>query len=838
MSEQSFVNLTNGGPVRVHVRDGEIIRVRPLVYGENDAASWTIDARDRKFTPLRKACVASYTLSERGRVYSEKRIKYPYKRVDFDPDGERHPENRGKSAYVRIGWDEALDIVASEMKRIRTAHGAEAVMSRCSSHHNWGNVGYRTGAWARFFSLIGFTDIFDNPDSWEGWHWGATHVYGFYWRLGLPEQYGLLEDALKHTELVVHWGNDPDSTHGVYGGQDSNVWRLWLKDLGVKQVFIDPFCNYTAVIFGDKWIAPRPGTDAAMAEAIAYVWLSEGTYDKDYVATHTIGFEEFKKHIMGEADGVPRTPGWASEICGVPARTITALAREWGAKRTMLAAGARGGESGACRQAYATEWARLMVLLQAMQGLGKPGVGIWGTAMGPPFNADLEFPGYGSWGAGVTLNKLARKPAINPVQQRLYRLLVPDAILNPPIHWLGQTFCGQSLEQQFVPYTYPLPGCSEVKMFYRYGGSFISTMVDTSKWVRMYQSPRLEFVVNQDCWWNNETQFADVILPACTNFERNDIGEWGNTGGYSHHGSASCNHRVIVYQQKCVEPLGESKSDYQIFSELAGRLGVKEDYTEGNTEEDWVEKMFYASDLPEHISFEDFKTKGYYIVPMPEKHDQATSLRWFYEGRECDTPDSFNPKKGTEKAKELGTYSGKIEFVSESLKAHLPDDDERPVLPRYIPSWEGHTSELAQKYPLQMIAPHPRYSLHTQHDANVPWLAEIPGHRSKKDNYPWRTMRIHPSDAERRGIQDGDIIMMYNDRGKVLGIASVTERMKPGVVHSYEGSAIYDPLEKGNAGSADRGGCVNILTPSRMLSKNVPGMAPNSCLVEVEKWEG
>ncbi len=225
----------------------------------------------------------------------------------------------------------------------------------------------------------------DNPDSWEGWHWGATHAYGFYWRLGMPEPYDLLEDALKNTDLMVHWGNDPDSTHGVYGGQESAIWRLWLRELGIKQIFIDPFCNYTAVVLGDKWIAPRPGTDAAMAEAIAYVWLKNGTYDKDYVATHTLGFEEFKKHILGEEDGIQRTPEWAEKICGISARIITALAKEWASKRTMLAGGTRGGEGGICRQAYATEWARLMVYLQAMQGMGKPGVNIWGTTIGSSF---------------------------------------------------------------------------------------------------------------------------------------------------------------------------------------------------------------------------------------------------------------------------------------------------------------------------------------------------------------------------------------------------------------------------------------------------------------------
>jgi anaerobic selenocysteine-containing dehydrogenase len=208
MAEQSFVNCTSGGPIRVHVKDGEIVRVRPLVFDEDDAPSWTIAIDGEEYTPPRKACVAAFTLTERARVYSDERILYPMKRVDFDPDGERNPQNRGKSGYERISWDEALDLVACEMKRIRAAYGPEAITSRASSHHNWGNLGYRSAAWARFFNLIGFTDILDNPDSWEGWHWGATHAWGFYWRLGNPEHYDLLEDALRHTELV-----HPDHRH-------------------------------------------------------------------------------------------------------------------------------------------------------------------------------------------------------------------------------------------------------------------------------------------------------------------------------------------------------------------------------------------------------------------------------------------------------------------------------------------------------------------------------------------------------------------------------------------------------------------------------------------------
>ena len=382
MTEKSFINCSNGGAIRVYVKDGRIVRTRPLVYDDNDPSTWKMNIDGRTFSPFRKACLSAYTITEGMRVYSEDRIKYPMMRVDFDPNGERHPENRGRSAYKKISWDEALDIVAGEIKRVQTEYGPEALMSLTSSHHNSGNIGYRTNTWHRFFNILGFTEVLDNPDSWEGWHWGATHAYGFFWRLGMPEPYDMLEDCLKNTDLIVFWGNDAGSTHGVYGGSEASVWRIWLKELGKKMIFIDPYCNYTAVVMGDKWIAPRPGTDAAMGLAIAYIWLKDDTYDKEFIKNRTIGFDEFRKYILGEDDGIPKTPQWAAEKCAVPARTIVSLAREWASKRTMLSAGARGGESGACRQAYATEWARIMVLLQAMQGMGKPGVNIWGTSAG------------------------------------------------------------------------------------------------------------------------------------------------------------------------------------------------------------------------------------------------------------------------------------------------------------------------------------------------------------------------------------------------------------------------------------------------------------------------
>jgi trimethylamine-N-oxide reductase (cytochrome c) len=245
-------------------------------------------------------------------------------------------------------------------------------------------------------------------------------------------------------------------------------------------------------------------------------------------------------------------------------------------------------------------------------------------------------------------------------------------------------------------------------MFYRHGGSFIGTLPEGNKWVKAFQSPKLEFIVNQDCWWCGETRYADIILPACTNLERNDS---DSATAVDEPRYIQQLRRVIVYMQKCIDPW-ESKSDYWIYSQLAERLGVGREYSEDRSEEQWIKRLFEWSDLHKVVSWDEFKSKGYYLVPMPESYKPTPSLRWFYEGRDCDTPDLGNPKRGTNKGKELSSFSGKIEFASQSLKNLAPDNPERPLI-RYIPSWEGHESkEITQRYPLQLIPRIPAFNAH------------------------------------------------------------------------------------------------------------------------------
>lgn len=223
-----YVNGTNGGPVFVYVKDGKIVRMTPIELDEEDAESWTIRAKGKKFTPPRRTTVAPYAFWK-SLIYSDKRVLYPMKRVDFDPNGERNPQNRGVSGYERISWDEALDIVSSEIIRTRRENGPGSVFFTCGSHHTWGNIGYYLSAAKRFFNCLGATTAALNPDSWEGFAWGASHHYGGSARNGGCEPFSTVEDCMQNSDMIVFWSSDPETTAGVYGAQEGTIRRSWIK---------------------------------------------------------------------------------------------------------------------------------------------------------------------------------------------------------------------------------------------------------------------------------------------------------------------------------------------------------------------------------------------------------------------------------------------------------------------------------------------------------------------------------------------------------------------------------------------------------------------------------
>lgn len=849
--EVRYTNNTNGGPVFVYVKNKRVIRITPIDFSDKEAkaGTWTIKARGKSFSPPPQTSISPHGLACRSTIYSKDRLLYPMKRVDFDPNGERNPQNRGISGYERISWDEALTIVSGEILRVKREHGPGAMLGSHSSHHTWGNLGYYISSMFRFMNAVGMSKMVINPDSWEGWYWGAMHHYGQSMRNGAAEPYGQLEDCLQNCEMIVFWSSDPESTNGSYAGFEGSIRRQWAQELGIEMVHIDPYLNHTAAFMGGKWIPVNPGTDPAMAQAIMYVWATEDLYDKEYVATRTTGFEAWKAHLLGEDDGIPKTPEWQEAETGVPAATVRALARQWGRKKTYLSVGGKGTTfGGANRAATGIQWARSMVLLMAMQGLGKPGINFGCLQYGTPIDFNFYFPGYAEGGFSGDLEgsavavslyqRMPQLPSMNSVAQKVPRLRIPEALMEGKAE--GYPTDPRSLERQFAKFGYPAAGHSPIRMMFKYGGSHFGTSMDSNRLAKAYRSEGLEFVVNQSIWNEGEVGFADVILPACTNFERWDIGEWANAGGYSYHNEGQLNHRVVSIQHKCIEPLGESKSDFTIFLEICQRLGLGAYFAEGHTELDWCRMVFEASDAAKHISWKEFLRKGYLVVPA-EKDDlrAPTSYKWFAEGRKKDVPEPHPlPSEYSGKYREgLQTQSGKIEFVSSSLE-RFGKDPERPPLNKYIPAWEGKQSEeLLKRYPLQMISPHPRYSFHTAQDGKDSFINDIPLHRVWVDGWYYWVARLNPADAEARGIKQHQLIRLHNDRGAVICAADITSRIQPGVVHAYESAAIYAPLGRPGE-SADRGGCVNQLTNKRFQTEFTNASAPNSCLIQVELWDG
>lgn len=845
--ERRYINHTNGGPVQVHVKDGKIVRLHPIVFEKDEAerGKWTVEARGKTFTPPPQTSINPHGLACKSTVYSKDRLLYPMKRVDFDPNGERNPQNRGTSGYERISWDEALDIVAGEIKRCKKEHGNGSIFASYSSHHLWGNIGYYICSLFRFINTIGMSKMVINPDSWEGWYWGGMHHYGNSMRNGGAEVYGQMEDCLQNCDMIVFWSSDPEATNGTYSSFDPSIRRQWAQELGIEFVHIDPHYNSTAAFFGGKWIPINPTTDNALALAISYVWITEGLYDKDYVENRTTGFEIYRDYILGKEDDTAKTPEWQASETGVSAEVCRALARKWGNKRTYLAAGGKGTTfGGAGRSATGTQWARAMVCLMAMQGLGKPGVNFGNLQFGAPIDHNFYFPGYAEGGfsgdlegSAVAVNlyqRLAQLVSMNSVAQKVSRLRIPEAIME------GKAECyptdPRSLERQFAKFGYPAPGCSPIRMMYKYGGSHFGTVMESNRLADAYRHESLEFVVNQSIWNEGEVQFADIILPACTNFERWDIGEWANCGGYSIHNEGQVNHRLIALQHKCIEPLGESKSDFQIFLDISKRLGLSSYFAEGRTELDWCKMIFEASDVSKKISWKEFRTKGYYVVTAEkdEKLRPPTSFKWYAEGRRKDVPEPipFPSEYREEYLHGLQTQTGKIEFEAQSLKK-FGKDPERPPINKYIPAWEGRsTTGLYKKYPLQMVSPHPRYSFHTHQDGKDSFINDVHEHRVWIDGWYYWICRINSKDAEARGIRHHDLVRLHNDRGGVICAAYVTDRLQPGVVHAYESCAIYAPTGKPGH-SDDIGGCVNVLTSKRTQTEFTTASAPNSCLIEV-----
>jgi len=735
-SERTITTVCNchcGGacPLNVHVKDDKIVRIETDVGAE----------------PQFRACLKGRAY--RQRVYAPDRLVYPMKRT-----GER-----GKGEFERITWDEALTTIAAEIQRVKESYGPPSILFLGSL----GDVTWLHNAALTEELLIkagGYSGSWGSPS-------GEGALLAMMTSYGMPAMGNSREDLL-NSRLIILWGWNP-AVACNFG--NTRLYLAKAREAGARIIVVDPRYTDSAAIFADQWISIKPGTDTALLTAMAYVMIAENLHDKSFLATHTMGFEKFQNYVLGNSDGIPKTPAWAEDITGVPKPTISSFAREFAAKKpAALIDGFAAG-----RSAHGEQFHRATITLAAMTG----NIGIQGgsapggcSAMGDmlmPVNlgpfVSLRMQGEDN---PVDLAAPPRKDAIvakrmgrlgfymGVSQSRVHRSLIADAIIKG--------------RQGGYPADY--------KLLYLVNINYLNQIANTNKIAQALQ--KLEFIVAQEQFLTPTAKFADIILPNTTFMERNDV----TTGGIG---------PFYGYMNKVIEPVGEARSHYEIVAALAEKLGI--DIFHGKAEEDWLKEIVHdCRDIPD---YDTFKTEGVHKVTLP--------VPFICFEQQIKDP-AHNP---------FPTQSGKIEIYSQEIDDL--GDPLLPPIPTYIEPWEGRNDPLVQKYPLQLVTTHTKRRAHTQFD-NLPILREIEP----------QAVQMNPADARKRAVDNGDMVKVFNERGAMIIPANVTERIMPGVVDIPQG-AWYSPDENG----IDRGGCANVLTKDVMSPGGA--FCFNTGLVQVEK---
>ncbi|KJS21082.1 MAG: DMSO reductase [Clostridiaceae bacterium BRH_c20a] len=721
--------------IKAHVKDNVIMRI--------STDTETDDPRN----PQIRACV-------RGRSYrkyflSPDRLKYPMKRVG----------KRGEGKFERITWEEAVETIASEIKRIGKEYGPGSRYV----NYAWGYNAqiHPMNLSKRLLALDGGYLQFYNTYSTAATSFATPYTYG-------TASTGNTPDDWVNSKLLILWGFNPAET--IHGSQ--TMYRLrQAKEAGAKIIVVDPRYTDTAVGFADEWIPLLPTTDNAVMDAMAYVMITENLHDQAFLDKYCLGFDEehmpegiyagnsYKSYVLGESDGVPKTPEWAEKISKVPATTIRHLAREYATNKPAALIQGWGPQ----RHAYGEQPVRGATVLAAMTG----NVGI-----------------YGGWASGAGYAGRQRIGSIpigeNPVKAKISCFLWTDAIVRGTE--MGAKDGVQGADR--------LP--ANIKLIMNTAGNtLINQHSDINKTAEILQDESLvEFIVCSDLFMSPSAKFADILLPGNSFFERNNIGTPWGYGDY------------VMYANKVIDNLYESRSEYDWLVEVADKLGFKDKFTMGNeTEEDWCRYVVAKTqeNHPEFPSYDEFKKRGVY--------------KWFYDKpyvafkKQIEDPEN-NP---------FPTPSGKIEIFSQRLY-EMNEPKEIPAVPKYISSWEGPEDPLTEKYPLQCIGWHYKRRSHSTHDNN-PWMEEAAR----------QEMWMNPEDAKARGIKTGDKAKVFNDRGTTIIPVLVTSRIMPGVVAIPQGGW-YQPNEKGE----DIRGSINVLTSLRPtpLAKGNP---QHTNLVEVIK---
>ncbi|MRI32791.1 trimethylamine-N-oxide reductase TorA [Endozoicomonas sp. OPT23] len=766
-------NATHWGAFRARVENGKLTTVRPF---EKDSFP------------------SKMLMGIRDDLYSPARVRYPMVRLDWLK--KRHNSDttqRGDNRFVRVSWDQALDFFYEELERVQKTHGPSGLYA---GHTGWKANGSYHNCIAAMQRAVGLHGTFVKKVG--DYSTGAAQVI-------LPRVVGSTEVysqqtswplVLENAKNIVFWGSDPiKNLQAGWSTPDHDVYGYYkqLKDKiasgAIRAISVDPVVSDTQAYLNTEHLPVNPQTDVSLMLGMAHTMFTEELYDEDFVYDYCEGFDKFTPYLTGESDGQPKSAEWASKICGIPADTIKTLARKFAKERTQFI-------GGWCvqRMHHGEQYAWMLVVLSAMTGqVGLPGGGFgfgWHyNGAGVPTRKSVKVSGFtGSAPNGKPKydGDFGKYSSTIPVARFVDSMLEPGKTID---------FNGRKVV---------LPA---IKMAIFTGCNPFHHQQDRNKMVRAWQN--LETTIAIDHHWTATCRFSDIVLPATTPYERNDIDGFGNHS-----------RRGIIAMHKLIEPLFEARNDIDIFADLCKRFGQEKTFTEGRDEMEWLEHLYTqaqknakgkAIKMP---TFEEFwNGDGYF------EFDKASEKLWVRHADFREEPE----------LEALGTPSGMIEIYSEEI-AKLGYED-CPAHPVWMePVERSHGGKGSDKYPLHMQSCHPRDRVHSQ-------LNGAQGLRETYEVAGREPVYISPADAKARGIRNGDVVRVFNDRGQALTGAVISDRFRQGVIRIFEG-AWYNPAEGGKVGSICKNGDPNVLTRDQRSSKLAQATSAHSALVQIEKYTG
>jgi biotin/methionine sulfoxide reductase len=699
------------------------------------------------------------------------RIAKPMVRRGWLERGPGKDARRGRDEFVEMEWDEVLDLLADELKRVNDKHGAKAVFG---GSYGWSSAGRFHHAQSQLhrFLNVALGGYVRSVNSYSA---GASmvilpHILGNYDDVS-RKNVGW-DDIVAHTDIILAFGGMATKNSRVASGGISKHTEhrdmVAASRRGCQLVLISPLKSDLPDEVNQEWLPLKPGTDTALMLALAHTLVSDGTHDRAFLASHCAGWPVFEDYLMGRSDGQPKDAAWAADIVGLKADDIVALARRLPGKRVLVTVA-----HSLQRAEHGEQPVWMASVLAAMLGQhGLPGGG-YSYALGAIAN-------YGRRYNAVPIAALSQEK--NDVREFIPVARISDMLLGPgtPFDYNGQRL------------TYP-----DIKLVYWAGGNPFHHHQDINRLRRAFAE--VETLVVHEIAWTATARHADIVLPCTMTLEREDIG-------------GAPTDPLMVAMHRLAKPFGEARDDYAIFSDLAARLDCADAFTEGRDVGQWLRHLYKTTqdglaaqghDAPD---FETFWERGELTLPQLP-HDGGT-VRAFREDP------AGHP---------LSTASGRIEIFSETIAGFNYAD-----CPGH-PAWIPPVDVVDPKHPLQLVANQPASRLHSQFDFG--------GHSAAMKLREREVARMHPHDAAARGIAEGDIIKLSNDRGACLAAVVITADIRAGVVQLPTG-AWYDPQDPEDDMALCVHGNPNVLTRDVGTSSLAQGCAGQLTVVQVEKFTG